>query len=237
MPALHLEDRDYRPCPVAAAAAAPGYVSYIHKTDPCDGFSLLFFLCFVEFFGGWCADFVDRGRGGGVSCMKRRSHNSMMKPADHRTSAYNISPASGTKVNAVHLYILSCIQDSVTFPSFSDVFSSPSSPSCSQPFRTAFPDRILDRFPKYVPDRFPEYITDAFPDPVPSCPTKKSCSPVPSRQPSGFPPSRPIPIPRSTNGNIFPYRPSRRPKINSASGNETFPSFGTARMPGVSAVH
>ena len=49
------------------------------------------------------------------------------------------------------------------------------------------------------PDRF----SDPFSDPVPPGPTKKSCTPIPSRQTNGFLPSRPIPIPRQTNGKIL----------------------------------
>ena len=39
-------------------------------------------------------------------------------------------------------------------------------------------------------------VSDRFHDFVPSRPTKTSWIPVPSRQPNGFPPSRPIPVPR-----------------------------------------
>ena len=114
--------------------------------------------------------------------MKRR-HNSVTKPADYRTSTtYNIFPEwdkGYCNCCCTQMYLYWVVHDSLTFPSFPAAVSIPSSPSCSQPFRTAFPDRILDRLHDYIPDTFP--------DPVPSRPTKKLCSPVPSRQPSGFP--------------------------------------------------
>ena len=82
-----------------------------------------------------------------------------------------------------------------------------------------FPDCVPDRFPDYVPDRFPDCSRpisrlccraisrlccrpisgpspDPFHDPVPSHPASKSSTPAPSRQPNGFAPSRPIPVPR-----------------------------------------
>ena len=52
--------------------------------------------------------------------------------------------------------------------------SRPISRQCSRPISRL----VLDRFP--TPD---------------GSPIKKSCAPIPSRQPTGFPPSRPIPIP------------------------------------------
>ena len=85
-----------------------------------------------------------------------------------------------------------------------------------------FPDCVLCRFPDYVPYRFYRFSTifptisrvcslpisrlctgsisrpvpDPFHDPVLARPAKKSWTPVSSRQPNGFPPSRAIPIPR-----------------------------------------
>ena len=67
-------------------------MSWVDKTSPFDGSPLLFFLCFVESFGGWCSDFVRRvyeGGGGVISCVmlsrtKRCSHNYVVKPADYR---------------------------------------------------------------------------------------------------------------------------------------------------------
>ena len=55
----------------------------------------------------------------------------------------------------------------------------------SGPISLLFPDG----FPDYVPDRFP----DPFPYPLQSHFTKKSCTPIPSRQSHYFPPSRSIP--------------------------------------------
>ena len=53
-----------------------GNVSYVHNTDPLNircFLLLLFFLRFVGFFGGWCADFVERGDEGGYFLYDRVS--------------------------------------------------------------------------------------------------------------------------------------------------------------------
>lgn len=70
--------------------------------------------------------------------------------------------------------------------------------------------------------------------PVP-CHQNKTCSPVPSRQPKAFPPSRPIIIPRKTRGSTLPCRPSGRREAFSARRRARLPyavqcgAFGTHR--------
>ena len=68
--------------------------------------------------------------------------------------------------------------------------------------------RLCSRpIPRICSRRISQPIPDGASFPVPFRP-KKSCTPVTSLQRNGFPPSRPIPIPRKTNENLFPYRPS-----------------------------
>ena len=50
----------------AKTAVLAGNVSQVHKTDPFDGFCLLFILRFVGLFGSWCAILVGRGDEGRV---------------------------------------------------------------------------------------------------------------------------------------------------------------------------
>ena len=123
----------------------------------------------------------------------------------------------------------------------------PLSSRCLQPaFPMLFPtlphsvSRPYSRlFPEYFPDRFPHLFPtgNCFPSrPVPSRPTKKLCSPVPSRQQNGVPPSRPVPRANKREPFAIPSFAKTHKKFACGGRDGPIPYRAAADAPGAQAV-